>query len=393
MCGIYGFINKESTATEKILDIFIDLGIETESRGTHATGYYGINSSGSHLRKAPLKASEFFLKNMHYNTFYGDLPSILIGHNRFATAGKPEINKNNHPFSTDRFGFMHNGVTKGWVNFKDLDITVETECDSEWIFRYLLKTLEIHHGNMFSAIKKTLNVFDQASVACSVVDSKQKKLWLFRNIGNPICYTKLESLNCIFFASTPYILKESLEAQGISDPKIIELEAGEIICIDENLQITSEQTCNLRGPRSSFTSAASYFNKPKTTYAPKVKRKNTDGTTGYKCLKCGKKFVSIKYVEDHLIEYHNILDKLDGEEIEDYWEDLSAPRIFSPSKSWIKKSNGEIKVINRKQDFHSTQLCLPFPTVKPKAKIYSSFEEMNRDTNLILKQMEKITAE
>ena len=367
MCGIYGFISKTENS-EKVLDTFIDLGIRTESRGTHATGYYGVNSE-VYMQKAPIKASEFYIETKEFYEFYSHIPGILIGHNRHATVGHPRFNKNNHPFMNDRYGFIHNGCCKGWVKFESLDIKTESDCDSEWIFRYLLKTIELHHGNIFSAIKKTLNVFDDSSVACAMVDSKTRKLWLFRNIGNPICYMINKELKTFFFASTPFILKESLAKQALPHSNIIEMEKGEILCIDEDLNITKEISCGLRESRTSYMT--NWFTPKKKVSISTVKKPvSITSSLGLQCLKCGKKFIhgSPKdptfWIKKHLIEEHDILKHLDEDEfITDYFVDLNPDcHVAKP-------------IINRKREF---------------SKTYSSFTEMQKETDEILKTLEII---
>ena len=147
MCGIYGFIGKP-TNYNKVLEIVESLGIESEIRGIHATGYYGLNGEPIYA-KAPIKASHFFKTEDWKKLYNNNELSILVGHNRWATNGDPKNNENNHPFFTGRFGFVHNG-TVGNVGKKDkentkqfkmddLDITCRSECDSERIFRYFLK--------------------------------------------------------------------------------------------------------------------------------------------------------------------------------------------------------------------------------------------------------------
>ena len=387
MCGIYGFIGKP-TNSEKILDLFIDLGIETEVRGTHATGYYGVNDE-VRMNKAPLKATDFYLDHKLFYDFYENPPSVLIGHNRWASCGVPSNNINNHPFINDRFGFIHNGCVKGWVNFKSLGINCESECDSEWIFRYFLKTLEIHHGNIFSAIKKTLNVFDDASIACAMVDSKTKKLWLFRNIGNPICYVINKEQNTLIFASTSNILESACKLHNISTEKIVELDKGQIVCIDEDLNIESETSCNLRGARSSYmTTVAKSWNRG-TTYLNPKKKKVYSGT-GYKCMKCGKKFVSVNCVEAHLEEVHDMSERLDeDEDIEDYWEDLGAslyPKSVNRKKEFKLVKKSSLKAIE------SSQTSLNLPAKVNQYSRSKTFEEMQRDTEQCLRELEAMAS-
>ena len=243
-----------------------------------------------------------------------------------------------------------------------------------------------------------MNIFDEASLACAMVDSKTRKLYLFRNIGNPICYTINKEQNTLLFASTPQILEAALKIQKIvlkePDKQIIELEKGDIVCIDEDLNITKETCSVTRGARTSYLSSLTKSWGRTISYLPK-KSKGISGT-GFKCTKCGKKFVSIDCVENHLEDVHHIFDHLDeDEDISDFWQDCS--------ESFVPK-----KLVNRKNDYHPKLLPAPQQTSmnlnvvrrkaifikkdKPSIRTFSSFEDMQRDTEACLKEMEKLTS-
>jgi len=228
MCGIYGFIGKP-TDSEKILKLFVTLGILTEERGTHATGYYGLNHVVTTL-KAPLPANEFYKVIDFVNTYKNNTPHILIGHNRFASHGDPKNNINNHPFVSRRFGFIHNGVVAN-VN---VDVKTKSECDSEKIFVYFRELFSNSH-KVVDSIANTMRIFDKGSYACAMVDNVKRKLFLFRNRDRSVVYTKLESFNIVVFASTKRILTEGLKKCKIEFDKIKTVECGRIIRFDEEL--------------------------------------------------------------------------------------------------------------------------------------------------------------
>jgi len=335
MCGIYGYIGTPST---KALELFQNLGIESETRGTHATGYYGING---HVisSKAPLKATDFF-QTHQFQKLNANIPNILIGHNRFATHGTPKENKNNHPFVSSRFGFIHNGV----VGQVKVDVETKSECDSEKIFRYFIKKYTAHHKKI-RAIQETLKTFDDGSVACALVDSEDRSLYLFRNIGNPIVFTKIKSLGILVFASTTGILKEALKKSKIAEEdKFWSIKKGGILKI---LESTEYKGWNTKGLRDSYISYYTKWVKPSatpTTYkyqnsqlpmlsnsnpvpqTNKIFRKqyvpiqteffkhdhfwvNNDQiseNTQYGCTLCRQQFPSYNKVWEHLNQTHNI---------------------------------------------------------------------------------------
>ena len=302
MCGIYGFIGKSTNHT-KVLEIMESLGIESEVRGIHATGYYGLNSVPISA-KAPMKATNFF-KTLAWQDLYVTSPlTILVGHNRWATNGDPQDNENNHPFTTNRFGFVHNGVVSSVK--PDMDITCRSKCDSEKIFRYFLKRFYNDH-NTFHSIEKTMKVFDKGGdYACALVDAKERLLYLFRNDGRPMNYIKVESLGVIFYASTSDIIKNAFLINGIKfdSSKCYSLKCGQILRIDENLEKHSEFVAIEKPTKIIKYYIPSTSSFPKSYHFPKAKNTNN----WYECKKCKKQFLNAQYAKKHIEDEHKIVD-------------------------------------------------------------------------------------
>lgn len=229
MCGIYGYIGKP-TDPEKILKLFVTLGVLTEERGVHATGYYGLNHIVTTL-KAPLPANEFYKVIDFTNTYKNNVPCLLIGHNRFASHGDPKDNNNNHPFVSRRFGFIHNGV----VAHVNVNVKTKSECDSEKLFVYFRNLFHNNH-KVVGSIAETMRTFDTGSYACAMIDNVKRKLFLFRNRDRSVVYTKLQNHKVVVFASTKKILLEGLKKCKINDfDKIKIVECGRIIRFDEEM--------------------------------------------------------------------------------------------------------------------------------------------------------------
>jgi predicted glutamine amidotransferase len=254
MCGIYGFIGKPTEAnSEKILKLFVTLGILTEERGTHATGYYGLNHVVTNL-KAPLPANEFYKVIDFVNTYKNNIPHLLIGHNRFASHGDPKNNINNHPFVSRRFGFIHNGV----VAHVDVNVKTKSECDSEKLFVYFRDLFRNSH-KVVDSIANTMRIFDKGSYACAMVDNVKRKLFLFRNCDRSVVYTKLEGLNIVVFASTKSILTEGLKKCKIEFEKIKFVDCGRIIRFDEELNGRVYKVAGIKR-EITYTFPASWYN-------------------------------------------------------------------------------------------------------------------------------------
>lgn len=244
MCGIYGFINTRQD--NNFMDLFQSLGILSEPRGTHATGFYGISGDDVLTNKGPQKASDFF-KTPAFTTVKNCYFSTLIGHNRWYTHGDPVNNVNNHPFTSNRFGFIHNGVV-GSVDVSEDDLEMESECDSEKIFRYFLKKFYNNHCDIYAALRKTMTKFDRGSYACALVDSKTRDLYLFLNSGRSISYILDKDYGLMIFASQDDFIRDGLKANKIHlKGKMIDLECGQIVKISEDLTVNT-QTVKLQKP-------------------------------------------------------------------------------------------------------------------------------------------------
>lgn len=349
ICGVYGYIGNPEAKHEKFLLRLIEtLGIETEERGVHATGFYGVSGDRVYTDKAPLKASDFYKQNTLWNSL-PSFPNILIGHNRWASHGDPARNVNNHPFTSKRFGFIHNGIV-GNVDVANENLKVISECDSEIMFRYFLREFHNYGGEGhpvpkkgFHVIEKTAKRFDAGDFACAIVDAKMKYLYLFRNAGRPLYITALPFCNTIVFASTKEILTRSLLKHNIHVPEKAckFLARGVITKIDTACKISSFET-NLREPKkvvdvysqymsshaindinvinkkpsgvykkSSWTvpqivKPVSQVNNQLTLSIPTVTRydeTNYKGEGDWKCTKCGKKFPTAYLCKQHILSH------------------------------------------------------------------------------------------
>ena len=305
MCGIYGYIGSPENIKkyhEKVLDMFINLGLETEIRGKHATGFYGVTTDSIIMQKTPGKASNFYLDSEVYKSLNDNLPNIIIGHNRHATHGSPDDNNNNHPFYTNRFGFIHNGVVGYSTNPHKLNIKPESECDSEWIFRYFIKHFYDSKSH-FATIRKTMKAFEDGDFACAMIDAKDRKLLLWRNIGRPISIYFSKEHNILFFSSTKEIMRSAAKLSKIDiiEENMHYLKEGRIMSISENLEIKKDLVVY----ESKVIETTSAYSLPK-----KHKKIITSTSKSNYCecpIKgCDRKFLDKNYLNLHLQSVHGM---------------------------------------------------------------------------------------
>lgn len=216
MCGIFGLIGETHPEEhQSVFALLSTLFVATMQRGQHASGYAGIDQNGRVvMAKAPLAADKF-IATPGWTRFSQDpIPSMFIGHCRWATTGSPEKNQNNHPFVTEdgRFALVHNGVICGHHEVaRSEHVPLKTECDSEVI----LRVIEAKHEAM-AGIKAVFNnvfSFFSRDGACALLDSEKKAVFLFRSSSKPCYVVRVAQLrNAVAFASTEDILRFGLEA-------------------------------------------------------------------------------------------------------------------------------------------------------------------------------------
>ena len=174
---------------------------ETESRGRHAFGLAWLGRDGKiHAFKRPSPATA----NL------GDLDAcrgatVVIGHCRWATHGRPEDNRNNHPHPAGRGWFVHNGVVQNHARLvRKYGLTMRTQCDSE-----VLGLLMARFPGALGLRAVRAAEAAQGRLAMLGVWRKPTRLLIVRS-GNPLCFG--ETAGGFYFGS----LSEELPGKVMS---------------------------------------------------------------------------------------------------------------------------------------------------------------------------------
>jgi len=238
MCGIIGAIGNP-TDVLKSYSLMTHLLRETQRRGPHATGFYGIDLDNEIItHKAPGPACNY-VKTLAWKQCALGFQALL-GHDRFATHGLASNNINNHPFldCDNNVGLVHNGVVYFYDENK-ADYTLESECDSELILKIITKEPDI-----LSGIKKVYELLGAAGdFACELIHrdtvNGKNTFYFFRDTGRPgkMIDARLE-LGQIFFCSETAIWKDAVRKAGLTGKlkklDVVDVDPFVIIAVDAN---------------------------------------------------------------------------------------------------------------------------------------------------------------
>ena len=229
MCAIYGFVNyKNLVSGEKLKQLVKSLSIQSEERGTDASGIAYVRNGEIVIYKRPGPA--------HNNDFYFPADTkILTGHNRMTTHGNAEFNCNNHPFegktADGHFALCHNGILYNYSYVKMAEKLPETKIETD---TYVAVQLIEKYGRLnFSTVAQMCETLEELFLF--TILGNDNSLYIAKG-GNPICLLHFERLGLYLYTSTGSIMKEVLKGSFLEKEPFtkIEVDDGDIFRIDSN---------------------------------------------------------------------------------------------------------------------------------------------------------------
>lgn len=227
MCGIAGFFSTDELneeQTEAVHKVATKLFVETQSRGTDASGFSYINDHSEMVTVKGPVAAENLVKDKKWTKLKDSMPQSLIMHCRSMTSGSPLDNFNNHPVVVDKeVAVIHNGTISNADAVKSaygLNEKAKGEVDSEVIpllIKHNLDMLAKDKGVNPLKVAKAINMSSQefsGGFACALMNASTPNCLYLFNHTNPIVLVYSESLKTAFFASTEDIMRKAFEYKG-----------------------------------------------------------------------------------------------------------------------------------------------------------------------------------
>ncbi len=234
MCGIIGIISKKDVLS----DIFVGM-LSLQHRGQDSAGILSFNEKMNLIKKEGLVGNIFSEKEL------SELKAnVAIGHARYPTIGSDFL-VDAQPFMVSKpyeIGMAHNGNITNYFDLKkeqnsETDCVVSS-CDLEVVLNVFAENLDENFSvkSLFFAVKK---VFEKVKGSYSIVAViKGKGLLAFRdpNALRPLIMAEktVNGIKSVGFAS------ESLSLTSTGHKIIKDLNAGEAVFVDSDLNVVSE---------------------------------------------------------------------------------------------------------------------------------------------------------
>ncbi|MFZ9046890.1 MAG: class II glutamine amidotransferase [Cyclobacteriaceae bacterium] len=200
MCGVVGAIIIKPTEAD--LKQVVDVMLNMQIRGQHATGVSWVKDDIVHTKKEPVPGTEFW-KGLDPKTLLNEDGNLyMIGHVRYSTSDL----RYNQPIGEGELAIAHNGVItqeppETWE--KTFGYKCETSNDSELIYQHAVQGTD-------TAFEK----FPDSSMAVTWV-GKAKFVGAFRNHARPLATVNI--VNGVVFASTV----DALERSGLTGGNMV----------------------------------------------------------------------------------------------------------------------------------------------------------------------------
>ncbi len=225
MCGIVGYIGRNRTA----MDVLIDGLRRLEYRGYDSAGVAILDEGDILVRRALGKLAnlEGVLRDNPVSGHVG------IGHTRWATHGKPS-ERNAHPHCSGSVSIVHNGIVENYrqlrAELRDAGRTMESDTDTELIAHLVDERVEAG-DDLLSAARAACSRLTGSYAFAIVSGSDPDQIVAAKNGGSPIILGLGEKES--FLASDiPAILPYTRRMISLRDGEFATLTSDRVEVID-----------------------------------------------------------------------------------------------------------------------------------------------------------------
>jgi hypothetical protein len=263
MCGIVGSVGKLLAKDDKI---FEQLLIVDSLRGIDSTGILSVGTKNDYGIAKQVGDPYNLFNDRRYAGAMAGTNRVLLGHNRWATAGK--VNRANaHPFETDNLIGVHNGTLD---NKHALDEAHRFAVDSENLLFHMDK-----HG-VHDAIGLVRG-------AWSLVwwEKEARRLNWLRNKERPMNFTWNEEETILYFASEAWMLKGVLARNDVKHKDVWELKTDTWLSmhVADDGKLSDIQTEEVKGAPPFQHQNTRVTHLPKTTSSSQTAGTNSTATS------------------------------------------------------------------------------------------------------------------
>ena len=231
MCGIVGYIGEQNG-----IPIAIEGLKRLEYRGYDSAGLCYFKNKKLHISKKKGKVAD--LEELINKK---DSSSIVMGHTRWATHGKP-IDKNAHPhFSMNKkLAIVHNGIIENYDSLKEGLIQKGYKFRSDTDTEVLINLIEYIHGDLKLSLSETIQqTLTQVVGAFSilVMSNEDPETIIIAKNGSPLVIGVGKEEYYIASDPSPF-LKYTKKAIYLDDGEIAEISRNKlsILTIDQKIK-------------------------------------------------------------------------------------------------------------------------------------------------------------
>ena len=225
MCGIIGYVGKDSQALKKTISCLEKL----EYRGYDSAGIAFVNNNVINITKEQGR-----IKRLKENIDFNEKSNIAIAHTRWATHGEANT-INAHPHRVGSVTIVHNGIIENYIELKQKLISEGYTFKSDTDTEVACATIDFIHKNEEDIIK-TLNKFTKTvkgSYALGII---------FDEDINTLYALRKDSPLILGVADDSYFIASDIPAILEYTNKYIILNDNEIVKIDNGYTIYKNDT-------------------------------------------------------------------------------------------------------------------------------------------------------